>query len=100
MIFGLLIIHNRDRTSSTTRDLHTSTWVYFASNLPDRFIRSPRVVKEAIMTDINDLAQEFWRTSSEIGAFAMCRLFEILQRCSDFLDVCFDIISAFVSVST
>ena len=45
------------------------------------------------MTDINDLVQEFWRTSSDkdVGAsfFAMRRLYEILHRCSDNLDVCF-----------
>ena len=42
------------------------------------------VVKDTIMTNINDLVQEFWRTSSDVdvGAssfFAMRRLFEILQ---------------------
>ena len=42
------------------------------------------------MTDINDLVQEFWRTSID-GAdresiFAMRRLDEILRRCSE---VCF-----------
>ena len=51
------------------------------------------------MTDINDLVEEFWRTSSDIdvGAsfFAMRRLFEILQRCFDYLEVCFYIISVF-----
>ena len=64
MIFSLSIIHNRDRMSSITRVLHTTTWDYFTHHLPDRFFRSPRVVKEAIMTDINDLVQEF-RTSSD-----------------------------------
>ena len=47
------------------------------------------------MTDINDSVLEFWRTSSDevVGAsfFAMRRLLEILQGCSDFLAVCFDI---------
>ena len=42
------------------------------------------------MTDINDLVQEFWRTSTD-GAdgepiFAMRRLHDILRRC---LEVCF-----------
>ena len=87
-----------------TRILHTTTWAYFTSRLPDRFIRSPDVVQEAIMTDINDLMQEFWRTSSDgdVGAsfFAMRRLFEILQRCFNILEVCFDIISVFALPST
>ena len=97
---GLLIIHNLDRMSSITRLLHPITWKYFTSRLPDRFIRSPKVVKEAIMADINDLVQEFWRTSSDgaVGAgsesfFAMRRLFENLQECFVILEVCFDIIS-------
>jgi len=42
------------------------------------------------MTDINDLVQEFWETSSDeaVGAsfFAMRRLLEILQDCFDFLE--------------
>ena len=54
------------------------------------------------MTDINELVQEFWRTSSDgdVGAsfFAMRRLFEILHRCLDGLEVCFDIISIFATV--
>ena len=82
-------------SSSITRILHTTTWDYFAKYLLVRFISSPKVVKEAIMTDINDLVQEFW-TSSD-GAvwasfFAMRRLFEILDGCLSFWKVCFDII--------
>ena len=98
----LLIIHNHDslRTSSITRVLHTSTWKYFTSHLPDLFSRSPKVEKEAIMTDINDLVQEFGRTSSDgvVGAsfFEMRRLLEILQDCFD-LEVSFDIISVFAT---
>ena len=70
--------------SPTTRVLHTATWKFFTSHhLPSRFRRSPKVVKEAIMTDINDLVQEFWRTSSDraVGAsfFEMRRLYEILE---------------------
>jgi hypothetical protein len=101
MILSLLIIHNHhdDRMSSITRVLHTTTWVYFTEHLAYRFIRSPKVVKEAIMTNINDLVQEFWTTSSDgaVGAsfFAMRRLLEILQKCFDFLKVCFDIIFVF-----
>ena len=80
-----------------TRVLHTTTWKYFTSRLPDRFIRSPKVVKEAIMADINDLVQEFWRTSSDgsVGAsfFAMRLLFENLEECFVILEVSYDIIS-------
>ena len=103
MIFGLLIIHNHDRMSSIPRVLHSATWVYFTSRLPYRVSRSPKVVKEAIMTDINDLMQEFWRTSSD-GAvratfFAMSCLLKILQRCLNISGfnisvLCFDIIPA------
>ena len=105
MIFRLLIliIHIHDRMTSITRVLRATTWDYFTSRLPGRFCRSSEVVKETIMTDINDLLQEFWRTSSHrvVGAsfFAMRRLFEILQGCFDFLEVCFDIVSAFPTAS-
>jgi hypothetical protein len=94
MIFCLLIIHNYDRISSITRVPHAITWDYFTTYLPDRFIHSPKEVMEAIVTDINDLMQDFWRTSSDVGApfFAMSRLLEILQVC-----VCFDITSVFVT---
>ena len=95
MTFSLLTIHNHDRMPSIIRVLHTRTWTYFTSRLHYRFIRSPKVVKEAIMTDINDLVQEFLITSSDgaVGAslFAMRRLFEILQKCFDNLEVSFDI---------
>ena len=89
MIVSLLFIHNYHRRSSTsiTRVLHASTWGYFTSRLPDHFIRSPKVVKEAIMTDIDDLVQEFWKTSTNEADresfFAMRRLHEILS------EVCF-----------
>jgi hypothetical protein len=93
MIFSLLNIHIHDRMSSITRVLHITTWDFFTSRLPDRFIHSPEVVKEAIMRDINDLVQEFWRSKSDgdIGAslFGMRRLFEILQGCFNNLNVCF-----------
>ena len=86
MIFSLLIIHNHDRMSSITQ-IHTTTWYYFTSHLSENFGRSPKVVKEAIMTDIDNLVEEFRRTSSDVGAsfFAMRRLLDILQ---DILDVC------------
>ena len=100
MISSLLIIHNHDRMSSITRILHTTTWDYFTSCLPDLFDHSPKVVKEAIMADINDLIQEFWETSSGgvegASFFAMRRLLRILQECSDILEVCFIIISVFL----
>ena len=92
MTFDLLIIHNYDRMSSITR-LHTATWDYFTSFLPNRFICSPEVVKEAIMTDINDLVQEFSRTSSDVGAsfFAMHCLQRILEVCFDIFSDCVDL---------
>ena len=99
-IFSLLIIHSHDRTSSITR-VHTRTWSYFTKSLADRFIHSPKELKEAIMTDINDLVQEFWTSSNgAVGTsfFAMrssC-LFGILQKCFESL-VCFDIISFFAT---
>ena len=90
--------------SSSTRVLHTTTWDYLTSRLPWRFIGSPEVVKEVIMTAIDDLVQEFWRTSSDglFGAsfFPMRRLLEILQGCSHNLKVCFDIISVFATAAT
>jgi hypothetical protein len=84
--------------SSISRVLHTTTWNYFKSHLPARFSCSPKVVKEAIMADINDFVQEFWRTSSD-GAdgapfFEMRRLLEIFQI---ILNVCFVIIFIFAS---
>jgi hypothetical protein len=86
---------------SITRVLHTATWHFFTSLLSARFTISPKVVKEAIMADINELVHEFWRTSSDgtVGAslVAMRRLFEILQECLNSLTVCFDIISVFVT---
>ena len=90
IVFTLLIIHNHDRKSSSPRILHNETWDYFTSHLPIRFCCSPQVVKEAIMTDINDLVQEFWRTSSDVepSFFAMRRLLEILQ--------CFEVLFPFL----
>ena len=96
MIFGVLVIHNHERMSSITRVLHTATWDFFTSQLPLRFRRSPSVVKEAIMTDVNDLAQELMSSSDgSVGAsfFAMRRVLEILEVFST--HVCFDIISVF-----
>ena len=90
--FRLIIIHSHDRISSIPRVLHTKTWNYFTSRLPDRFYGSPKIVKETIMTDINCLVQEFWRISSDgaVGAsfFEMCRLLEILQECFRYSQVC------------
>jgi hypothetical protein len=94
-------IYNHDRIYPITQDLHNATWVYFTLFLPGRFNRSPTVVKEAIMADINDLVQDFWRTSSD-GAdgglyLAMRRLLGILQECFHIFKVCFDIISVFAT---
>ena len=91
-------IYNLDRMNSTALVLHSATWDYFASDLPDHFSHSSQVVKEAIMTDINNLVKEFRRTSCDIGAslFAMRHLFDILQECFGIL-VCFDIITVFAT---
>ena len=83
--------------SSITGAIHASTWVYFTRRLSVVLFLSPKVVKEVIMADINDLVQEFWRTLSDqdVGAsfYAMRRLFEILQGCLNLFEkVCFDII--------
>ena len=86
MIFNLLIIHNYDRISSITQDLHTATWLFFISRLPDRFNRSPKAAKQAIMLDIYSLVQDFWSTSSDgavgVPFFPMRCLLEILEVCS------------------
>ena len=102
MNFGSLIIHNHDRMSSITRVSHTTTQEYFSLRLAHRFIRSSKVVKEEIMTDINDLVvQELLKTSSDgfVGASipAMLLLHGILQSCSLSLGVCFNIVSFFVT---
>ena len=82
-IFSLLIIHNHDRKSPISWVPRPATWKFFTSYLPYRILLSPKVVKEAILTDINDLVQEFWRTSSDgpVGEslFEMRRLHEILE---------------------
>ena len=54
------------------------------------------------MSDINDLVQEFCRTSNygavRASFFAMRRrLCEILHRCFDNLEVCFNIYSVFAT---
>jgi hypothetical protein len=82
--------------SSLFRVLHAETWNYFIFYLPGHFSRSQKIVKEAIMTDVNGLVQEFWRTSID-GAdgesiIAMRRLLKILH-------VCFDNNSIFATVT-
>ena len=101
MIFSLFIVHNHDTMSSITRVLHTPTWGFFTLRLPYYFSCSTSVVKEAIMTDINDFVQELMTSSDGVGAsfFAMRCLLEILQGCLDILKVCFDIISVFLRLS-
>ena len=93
MIFSLdTIIYNHDRKSSIIQVLHTETWDYFIHALPYHFRHSP-IVKEAIMTDINDLVQELW-TSSDVGASES--FFEM--RCLlDIFKVCFNIIFVFAT---
>ena len=95
MIFSIfkLTLHIHDRMSSITRVLHSTTWVYFTSRLPVQFSLSQEVVREAIMTDVNDLVQEFWGTSNDgvDGAplFAMLCLHDILQNALESVDVRF-----------
>ena len=103
MIFGSLIIHNHDRMSSITVP-HATTQDYFSDRLASRFFFSTKVVKEEIMTDINDLVvQELLKTSSDevVGASisAMLLLHRILQSCSISLGVCFNIVSFFVTAA-
>ena len=84
--------------SPFNRVLQSATWDYFTLRLPERFSRSPKVVKGEIMTGINDLVQELTSDDSNaVGAsfFAMLRLLEILQECFNILEVCFDIIFRF-----
>ncbi|KAF8816522.1 hypothetical protein BYT27DRAFT_7154559 [Phlegmacium glaucopus] len=59
------------RTHSTTRLPHSATWYYVQSHLPWHFIESPKRVRDAIMMDINELIQEFWKISNNgaIGVF-------------------------------
>ena len=99
MIFSILIILNHYRMSSSiTRFSHTTTWDYFTESLEDCFIRSPKVVKEEIITDVSELVQEFRMTSNDgaVGEsfkfFAMRRLVEVLEQCFDSLEVRFGII--------
>ena len=66
-IFSFLINQSHDRTSSITR-VHTTIWGYFTKSLAHRFIDSPKVVKEEIMTDINDLMQELWTSNNGASA--------------------------------
>ena len=76
--------------SSTTRVPHATTWSYFTSCLPGRFSRSSKVVKEAIMKNINDLVEEFSSDGAEGVPFSeMRRLLEILQACLDNFEVFF-----------
>ena len=102
MIFGIFIIHNRYRMSSSNRVPHTATWDYFTSHLSDLFMNSPKEVKETIMTDVNDLVQKFWSfwsisSNDAVGAsfFAMRRLLDILQEC--YSPVCFHIVPVFAA---
>ena len=89
-LHSITTIHSRGRKSPITRVLHAATWNYFTLRLSDHFLRSPKAVKEVIMTDINDLVQEFWRTScdeAEASFFAMRRLLNILKVNVDIISV-------------
>ena len=58
---------------------------------------------EEIMTDINDLVQEFQTSSNGTIAeslFAIRCLYEILLECFQLFNVCFDIISVLRPTST
>ncbi|KAF8816498.1 hypothetical protein BYT27DRAFT_7182054 [Phlegmacium glaucopus] len=72
------------RIHSTTRLPHSATWGYVKFHLPSRFIASPKLVKDAIMTDINELTQEFWEISNtgavDVFFTAMLCLMWILER--------------------
>ena len=89
--------------SYTNRVLHTATWDYFTLGLPGYFNRSSKVVKEAIMTDISDLVQEFkfWRSDGTVtvGAFffPMRHLFKVLEICVNTLKVRFDVFATAVT---
>ena len=93
-IFNFLNIHSHDRMSSTTC-VHTRTWDYFNKSIlvPHRFVHSPKLVMEEIVTNVNDLVQEFWTSSngavaSGASLIAMRRLYEVLL---EYYNVCFDI---------
>ena len=91
---------------SITRVLHPKTWVYFStSDLSRRFCRSSIAVHDTIVTDINDLVQEFWRISSDVDVgvssfFAMRELFCILERCCNIVKVRYDVIFVLRLLST
>ena len=88
--------------SSITR-VHATTWDYFTESLFDRFKESPKVVMEEIMTDINDLVQEFQTSSNgaiAASSFAMRLLYDFLLQCFRLFNVCFDVISVLRPTST
>ena len=86
------------RISSITRWFYaTTTWGNFWPHVfPTLFILSPNIVKGSIMADINDLVQEF-RKSSREGDVAS-EMFPFFSKCficlkfleGNFWNVCFD----------
>ncbi|KAF8816499.1 hypothetical protein BYT27DRAFT_7182055 [Phlegmacium glaucopus] len=52
------------RIHPTPRLPHSKTWDYIKFHLPWRFGASPKLIRDAIMTDINGLTQEFWKISN------------------------------------
>ena len=88
---------------SSITHVHTTTWNYFTNSLAHRLIESPKVVMEDIMTDINDLVQEFQTSSNGAIAeslFAIRRLYDILLECFRLFNVCFYVISVLRPTST
>ena len=71
---------------------HSKTWDYFKSHLAVYFIHSPKIVKDVIMTDINNLVQEFWKISSDGAVDVFFPPMGCLMR---ILKVCLDIIFIF-----
>jgi hypothetical protein len=86
--------YNRIIPVTTGRLPHSKTWDYFKSHLIVYFIHSPKIVKDVIITDINDLVQEFWdlKISSDGAVDVFFPPMGCLMR---ILKVCLDIIFIF-----
>ena len=84
-----LQIQKYDRIPSTKLRLHGKTWDHIKTYLPDDFIHCPEVVRDAIMMDIDNLLQEFWKTA-DIGAVDV-RRFTLIRLLLDILRVCLNI---------
>ena len=84
-----LQIQNYDRIPSTQLLLHGKTWAHIKTYLPDDFIHCPEVVRDAIMMDIDNLLQEFWKTSNVGAVDVQC--FTSIRLLLDILSVCLNI---------